>query len=222
LDWIQEGSRQISKVAHVDLSQKTPCHCVVRWPTPPLDRLAVCLHLAPLIVIIMVSHFVRSALQQGASHRLRSCTLSIRSIHSGLNQYTSMAPLSLVRHGSSHIHYFSCNNSSQTRPFSTKDKETEKEDAPITPILVYESPFASLTLKLKRVSLTSAAIGIIGLPLLSLFYSGDVPATGQLAVVATAGVTAVGSTALLGYCFTPYVSLLAASLCSLTSSLTTC
>jgi len=32
-----------------------------------------------------------------------------------------------------------------------------------------------------------------------------VPATGQLAVIATAAVTAVGSTVLLGYCFTPYV-----------------
>ena len=31
------------------------------------------------------------------------------------------------------------------------------------------------------------------------------PATGQLAVIATAAVTAVGSTVLLGYCFTPYV-----------------
>lgn len=72
--------------------------------------------------------------------------------------------------------------------------------------LLYESPFAPLTLKLKRVSLTSAAVGIVGLPLLTLFYgSGDVPATGQLAVIATAAVTAVGSTVLLGYCFTPYV-----------------
>ena len=73
-------------------------------------------------------------------------------------------------------------------------------------MLIYESPFAALTLKLKRVSLTSAAIGIVGLPVLSVFYgAGDVPATGQLAVVATAGVTAVGSTMLLGYCFSPYV-----------------
>lgn len=40
---------------------------------------------------------------------------------------------------------------------------------------------------------------------MSLFYSGDVPQTGQMAVLATAGVTAVGSTVLLGYCFSPYV-----------------
>lgn len=75
------------------------------------------------------------------------------------------------------------------------------------PLLVYEGPFASLTLKLKRISLTSAAIGLVGLPALSLFggTASSVPASGQLAVVVTAGVAAVGSTALLGYCFSPYV-----------------
>eukprot|EP00581_Thalassiosira_minuscula_P014645 CAMPEP_0183717694 /NCGR_PEP_ID=MMETSP0737-20130205/11231_1 /TAXON_ID=385413 /ORGANISM="Thalassiosira miniscula, Strain CCMP1093" /LENGTH=289 /DNA_ID=CAMNT_0025947171 /DNA_START=152 /DNA_END=1021 /DNA_ORIENTATION=- len=87
---------------------------------------------------------------------------------------------------------------------SSSDKSVHSQE--IQPLLVYEGPFASLTLKLKRVSLTSAVIGIVGLPALSLFYgAGSVPATGQLAVIATAGVTAVGSTALLGYCFSPYV-----------------
>jgi len=70
---------------------------------------------------------------------------------------------------------------------------------------VYEGPFASLTLKLKRISLISACIGIVGLPAISLFGASSVPATGQLAIIATAGLTAVGSTALLGYCFSPYV-----------------
>lgn len=81
-------------------------------------------------------------------------------------------------------------------------KEPEKE-----PALLYEGPFAALTLRLKRVSLTSAVIGIVGLPALSFFYGAadSVPATGQVAVLATAGVTAVGSTVLLGYCFSPYV-----------------
>ena len=78
-------------------------------------------------------------------------------------------------------------------------------------IVVYEGPFASLTLRLKRISLTSAAIGMIGLPALSLFNgatsasSSSVPPSGQLAVIVTAGIAAVGSTALLGYCFSPYV-----------------
>ena len=95
----------------------------------------------------------------------------------------------------------------QRRQFSNNDEETKEQPAlSQKEMLIYESPFAALTLKLKRVSLTSAVIGINGLPILSIFYgAGDVPATGQLAVIATAGATAVGSTILLGYCFSPYV-----------------
>jgi hypothetical protein len=78
-------------------------------------------------------------------------------------------------------------------------------------VVIYEGPFASLTLRLKRVSLTSAMIGMIGLPALTAFHgvastsSSSVPPSGQMAVVLTAGIAAVGSTALLGYCFSPYV-----------------
>jgi len=61
------------------------------------------------------------------------------------------------------------------------------------------------TLRLKRISLTSAFIGLVGLPAYSVFQHSAIPPTGQLAVIATAGITAVGSTALLGYCFSPYV-----------------
>ena len=60
-------------------------------------------------------------------------------------------------------------------------------------------------MRLKRISLTSAFIGLIGLPAYSIFQHSAIPPTGQLAVIATAGITAVGSTALLGYCFSPYV-----------------
>eukprot|EP00985_Skeletonema_marinoi_P025331 scaffold18515_cov200-Skeletonema_marinoi.AAC.6 len=90
----------------------------------------------------------------------------------------------------------------QLRALSTTNEDKEKE-----PVVLYEGPFASLTLRLKRVSLTSAVIGIVGLPALSFFYGAadSVPATGQVAVIATAGLTAVGSTVLLGYCFSPYV-----------------
>ena len=100
-------------------------------------------------------------------------------------------------------------NDTKLSPSSLQHDTSDPSSSPTTSTsttLLYESPFAPLTLKLKRVSLTSAAVGIVGLPLLTLFYgSGDVPATGQLAVIATAAVTAVGSTVLLGYCFTPYV-----------------
>ena len=90
----------------------------------------------------------------------------------------------------------------QVRALSTTNEDKEKE-----PVVLYEGPFAALTLRLKRVSLTSAVIGIVGLPALSFFYGAadSVPATGQVAVIATAGLTAVGSTVLLGYCFSPYV-----------------
>ena len=73
------------------------------------------------------------------------------------------------------------------------------------PLLIYEGPMASPALTLKRVSLTSAVIALVGLPGATLFMDGSVPAAGKLAVIATAGLTAVGSTALLGYCFSPYV-----------------
>ena len=90
----------------------------------------------------------------------------------------------------------------QIRTHSTKNEEEQKD-----PSFLYEGPFAALTLRLKRVSLTSAVIGIVGLPALSFFYGAadSVPASGQIAVIATAGLTAVGSTVLLGYCFSPYV-----------------
>lgn len=91
-----------------------------------------------------------------------------------------------------------------SEPSDVASKPSPGDDRPV---LLYEGPFASLTLKLKRVSLTSAAIGIFGLPALTLLYGaeGSVPPTGQVAVIATAGFAAVGSTVLLGYCFSPYV-----------------
>lgn len=146
----------------------------------------------------------------GASvFRLRSGTLSTRSIRICLNRYTALSSEITLRASNN------CQYLPQRRQLSTgetkvnENKLKSDDDEPmksIDPVLIYESPFASLTLKLKRVSLTSAAIGLVGLPILSVFYgAGDVPATGQLAVIVTAGVTAVGSTCLLGYCFTPYV-----------------
>jgi hypothetical protein len=98
--------------------------------------------------------------------------------------------------------FFSLQNA---RAFSDKDASMVGSEQTQEASLVYEGPFASLTLKLKRISLISACIGIVGLPAISLFGASSVPATGQLAIIATAGLTAVGSTALLGYCFSPYV-----------------
>lgn len=86
----------------------------------------------------------------------------------------------------------------QPRYFSTED-ETKKEDS-----LIYEGPFASLALRLKRISITSAAASIIGVPIL-LTYGSNIPASGQLAVGGTAILAATGSTAALSFCFSPYL-----------------
>ena len=100
--------------------------------------------------------------------------------------------------------YFSSDR--QFRSFSINSDAVKKNnEEPTTPNIVYEGPFASLTLRLKRISLMSAIVGVVGLPALSFSFGSSVPASGQLAVVVTAGITAVGSTALLGYCFSPYV-----------------
>jgi len=87
------------------------------------------------------------------------------------------------------------------KPFDQKPDNSQNDE----PELLYESPFGGVTLRLKRLSLTSAVIAIFGLPALSIFHTGSVPAAGQLAVIGTAGATAIGSTILLGYCFSPYI-----------------
>lgn len=127
-----------------------------------------------------------------------------------LSKPTAQSPMQphYIRHRHSSLlfdqHIISARSFSSTGNDETPTKSPTEESN--QPVLLYEGPFASLTLKLKRISLTSAVIGLVGLPALSLYFgSGTVPATGQIAVIATAGLTAVGSTALLGYCFSPYV-----------------
>lgn len=73
--------------------------------------------------------------------------------------------------------------------------------------LVYEGPFASLSLRLKRISLSSAIVSIIAIPsiIVSQSMTGDAPILGQLAVGGTAIFAATGSTFMLSYCFSPYV-----------------
>jgi len=80
--------------------------------------------------------------------------------------------------------------------------------------VVYEGPFASLTTRLKRVSITSAFASLIGVPSLILFQMNGggsgaegvaIPAMGQIAVGGTAILAACGSTAALSFCFSPYI-----------------
>lgn len=72
--------------------------------------------------------------------------------------------------------------------------------------IVYEGPFAKLTLRLKRVSLSTAFLGLVGVPLLAaLKNGGDVPAVGKAAVGGIAVLAATGSTMALSFCFSPYI-----------------
>jgi hypothetical protein len=74
--------------------------------------------------------------------------------------------------------------------------------------LLYEGPFASLALRLKLVSVTSAGLALVGIPLLISMHTGDVPLAGQLAVGGSAMVGAVGSTVAMSFVFSPYVTTL--------------
>lgn len=74
--------------------------------------------------------------------------------------------------------------------------------------LLYEGPFADLALRLKVVSVTSAALGIVGIPLLITLHTGDVPPIGQIAVGGSAMLGAVGSTVAMSFVFSPYIATL--------------
>lgn len=139
----------------------------------------------------------RTALRIGVPKLpLRSCTNTIH--------YTYSIRSSLCIVAQERYTQKSCTKLN-TRAFSNKSSNKDDHDEEEMVGIIYEGPFASLALKLKRVSLTSAVIAIVGLPALTVFSNASIPASGQLAVIGTAGLTAVGSTVLLGYCFSPYV-----------------
>jgi len=104
----------------------------------------------------------------------------------------------------------------QTAPFAGRKRNYSSSPPRRTPdpppaeertddVVLYEAPFAAATLRLKRVSITTAAVSFVGLPSLLLLQYGTIPAAGQLAVSGTAILAAVGSTVLLNWCITPYV-----------------
>ena len=70
--------------------------------------------------------------------------------------------------------------------------------------LVYEGSLASTLKTIKMVSVTSCAVGMVGMPAL-MMLNDTVPLAGRAAITGTAMVAAVGSTALLNYCTKPYV-----------------
>eukprot|EP00590_Aulacoseira_subarctica_P011674 CAMPEP_0172425202 /NCGR_PEP_ID=MMETSP1064-20121228/30858_1 /TAXON_ID=202472 /ORGANISM="Aulacoseira subarctica , Strain CCAP 1002/5" /LENGTH=228 /DNA_ID=CAMNT_0013167899 /DNA_START=53 /DNA_END=739 /DNA_ORIENTATION=+ len=94
------------------------------------------------------------------------------------------------------------NSRCERKYFTTQaDKKQVEEDNGV----FYEGALAAATLHLKRVSITTCAIGIFGLPLMAVLCGASIPAMGQLAVGGTAIFATAGSTAALSYCVSPYV-----------------
>jgi hypothetical protein len=71
--------------------------------------------------------------------------------------------------------------------------------------VVYEAPYSGITTRLKAVSISSASVSAIAIPLLLHFYSGDIPQIGQYALCGTTMFAACGSTIAVNFCFAPYV-----------------
>mmetsp|Transcript_20327 Transcript_20327/g.41220 ORF Transcript_20327/g.41220 Transcript_20327/m.41220 type:complete len:268 (-) Transcript_20327:199-1002(-) len=96
-------------------------------------------------------------------------------------------------------------SASSENPDKPSDATYNKTNESGASNILYEGPFAALSLRLKRVSITSAAVSLFGVPLLVALHGGDVPAAGQMAVGGSAILAATGSTVALSYCFSPYV-----------------
>lgn len=73
------------------------------------------------------------------------------------------------------------------------------------PFLVYQAPMGSLITRLKRVSITSCLISVIGLPMMVFLKTGTWPNVKQLGLGSVAFVSAGGSTLALHFVFGPYV-----------------
>jgi len=83
--------------------------------------------------------------------------------------------------------------------------DSAKVDKKETSEIFYEGPFAPMSLRLKFVSISSAIIGVFGVPTLIYMYSGDIPQAAQYALGGSTMFTACGSTVAVHAFFTPYV-----------------
>ncbi|CAM9575098.1 unnamed protein product [Discosporangium mesarthrocarpum] len=70
--------------------------------------------------------------------------------------------------------------------------------------LIYSGSLTAPIKSLKRVSITTCAMSIVGMPTLLFLGQNSLSVTGQVAVAGTAMLAAVGSTVLLHYCIKPY------------------
>ena len=109
------------------------------------------------------------------------------------SMFTRYSSRNIIRHNSDDVKSKRIGNGDQ-------EKSEDKQG------VIYEGSFASLTLRLKRVSLTTAFMGLFGVPLIAFLKNGgDVPAVGKAAVGGVAVIAATGSTLALSFCFSPYV-----------------
>lgn len=82
------------------------------------------------------------------------------------------------------------------RDFSSAEKTKQ---------LVYESPLSNVVSRLRTVSLTTGAVGSIGLPVVLAVKGGDVPSAGFLGLAMAFVTGTLGSTAAIHFVFSPYV-----------------
>ena len=137
-------------------------------------------------------------LTKTASLRVRPGTISIIQSHvnlSRLNNYPNFHNNTVAVSPSS----FSISTSIRSFSYADESSESKKDDN-----VVYEGPFASLALRLKRISISSAVLSVVGVPVV-LTCGSNLPVSGQLAVGGTAMLAACGSTAALSFCFNPYI-----------------
>ena len=73
------------------------------------------------------------------------------------------------------------------------------------PRLLYQAPMGGLVSRLKRISITSCLISVIGLPMLIYLKNGTWPDAKQIGMGGFAFVSASGSTLALHFVFGPYV-----------------
>ncbi len=152
-----------------------------------------------------------SSLRNGSTRALRTVRSTQRPgvIVSGTRQ--ASYPLSFAAPKSDLFIHHPSPSLSSFQTFSTSSTNENENDTE-NPVF-YERPFSSLSLRLKRISITTAIVSVGGIPLILFLQSSgehlsllnNVPAAGQLAVGGTAVLAATGSTAALTFCFGPYI-----------------
>jgi hypothetical protein len=96
-------------------------------------------------------------------------------------------------------------STSSSTPNNEDEDDADAESAPPTPKVIYAAPMGNLVTRLKRVSITSCLVGIIGLPTLIYLKNGGWPDMKQIGVGGFAFFSGAGTTLALHFVFGPYV-----------------